>query len=81
MRTFRTSAYALHNLETATGLKFVVTTDPSVGHLRDVLKKLYATIYVPTVVRNPLYKPGQPIECPRFAARVDSFFSGLPMFS
>src|SRR5690349_14280670 len=57
--SYSTSTYKLHYFETATGLKFVITTDPKVPSLQQYLSKLYSEIYVEYVTKNPLYKLGE----------------------
>jgi len=42
--------------ETPTNIKFVMTTDPDVGDMRETLKNIYKNIYVEFVVKNPLQK-------------------------
>jgi hypothetical protein len=77
----KTKAFTLHHFETATGLHFVVNSDPATDDLRPHLQHIYASIYVPTVVRNPLYKMNTPIECARFAASLDAYVSTIPNFA
>jgi len=50
----KSNVYKLHFLETASGLKIVLTTDPSVGDLNEVLKYIFSKIYVEKVSKNPL---------------------------
>jgi hypothetical protein len=50
---FTTSNYKIHYLETLTGLRFVLTTDPSVQRATDTLLQLYK-LYVEYLVKNPL---------------------------
>jgi hypothetical protein len=59
-RSFTTTTYKMHYLETPSGLKFVLTTDPSVGHLDDHLAHVYAALFVELVAKNPAYSPGDP---------------------
>ncbi|EGD77244.1 hypothetical protein PTSG_08336 [Salpingoeca rosetta] len=53
-RSYKTATYKLHCFETPTGLKFVMCTDLSVGNIDRDLEHIFAHIYVPHVVRNPL---------------------------
>ncbi|ORX40415.1 putative trafficking protein particle complex subunit [Piromyces finnis] len=52
--SYKTNAYKLHYYETASGLKFVVCTDPRSPNLQDMLHQIYRDIYVEYVVKNPL---------------------------
>jgi trafficking protein particle complex subunit 1 len=46
----RTSGYTLHHFETASGLRFVLNSDNSIGDLRASLRHIYSGIWVrPTV--------------------------------
>lgn len=76
--SYKTSAYKLHFLETATGLKFVLTTDTTVGSLQDTLWHIYSSIYVDNVVRNPHCTPGAWISSELFATELDSYVAELP---
>jgi trafficking protein particle complex subunit 1 len=75
---FPISVYKLHYLESATGLRFVLITDPAVGDMRDALLQIYTNIFVECVARNPLYQFGQPITSDLFASRVHAFLSATP---
>jgi len=44
----------LHYYESASGLKFVVCTDPRTPNLQNMLHQIYRDIYVEYVVKNPL---------------------------
>ncbi|KAH9312325.1 hypothetical protein KI387_027360, partial [Taxus chinensis] len=57
--SFRTNTYKLSLMETPSGIKIILVTDPRTADLRDALKDIY-NIYVDYVVKNPLYTPGQP---------------------
>ncbi|KAJ3219540.1 TRAPP subunit bet5 [Dinochytrium kinnereticum] len=52
--SFKTNVYKLHYFETASGMKFVMTTDPDSETMREVLRQIFASIYVEFVVKNPL---------------------------
>ncbi|ORX75423.1 Sybindin-like protein [Anaeromyces robustus] len=53
--SYKTNSYKLHYYETASGLKFVVCSDPRTPNLQDMLHQIYRDIYVEYVVKNPLY--------------------------
>lgn len=79
---FVTDVYALHYFETATGLRFVLTTSRDFGG-RDMvrhLREIYSDIYVEYAVKNPLYVQGTPITAPFFLQRLDSYVRSLPCF-
>lgn len=78
--SYGTSKYKLHFFETATGLKFVLNTDTSVGSLTDTLRNVYSKIYVEFVVRNPLCKTGEWITSELFTSELDSYIKSLPFF-
>jgi len=64
---YKTNAYKLHFFETPTNIKFVMTTDPDIGDMRETLKNIYKNIYVEYVVKNPLQKINESIKCELFA--------------
>eukprot|EP00244_Chara_vulgaris_P009615 TRINITY_DN4151_c0_g1_i2.p1 TRINITY_DN4151_c0_g1~~TRINITY_DN4151_c0_g1_i2.p1 ORF type:complete len:155 (-),score=8.92 TRINITY_DN4151_c0_g1_i2:281-745(-) len=77
-RSFRTNTYKLNFMESPSGIKLVLITEPRVGDLRDTLRHIYNNIYVEYVVKNPLYTPGQPFRCELFSMALDSYLSKLP---
>eukprot|EP01102_Stenamoeba_stenopodia_P020591 TRINITY_DN809_c0_g1_i1.p1 TRINITY_DN809_c0_g1~~TRINITY_DN809_c0_g1_i1.p1 ORF type:complete len:154 (-),score=22.49 TRINITY_DN809_c0_g1_i1:64-525(-) len=77
---FKTSTYKLHLFETASGLKFILITDPSIGDMKEQLRTIY-NIYVQYVAKNPLYKPSDPIDCELFITNFQKFVQSLPSFS
>lgn len=71
MRKFQTSSYIFHYLESASGVKIIVTTDLSVQDLQQQLWDIYA-LYSKAVVQNPNWQVDDCIEIPAFASGVDS---------
>ena len=72
-----TSAYKLHYFETASGLRFVMTTDLAAADMREPLRNIYSHIYVETLVKNPLWCPGEPISCPLFTNSIERYIGTL----
>ncbi|KAJ3195933.1 TRAPP subunit bet5 [Irineochytrium annulatum] len=52
--SYKTSVYKLHYFESASSVKFVLTTDPDCENMREVLRQIYAGIYVEYVVKTVL---------------------------
>ncbi|CAK9215903.1 unnamed protein product [Sphagnum troendelagicum] len=75
--SFRTNTYKLSFMESPSGIKLILITDPRMGDLRDALKYIYSNIYVEYVVKNPLYTPGQPFKCELFNATLDQYVKTL----
>jgi hypothetical protein len=48
--------FALPRRGTLQGKRFILVTDPSVGDLKEELRKIYSTIFVEYVIKNPLFK-------------------------
>ncbi|CAL8470891.1 g10433 [Coccomyxa elongata] len=71
-RSFRTNNYKLHFLESPSGIKIVLNTDPNAGDLRDNLSYIYG-LYVEYVMKNPLYTPGEPFKCELFLRNLFQF--------
>ena len=78
--SYRTPTYKLHCYETATRLRFVLLTDPSVADLRDTLREIYSKVYVEFVAKNPLQPMGVPITCQKFIMNLDRFIRSLNYF-
>jgi len=72
-----TNAYKLHYFETASGLRFVITTDPASTDMRDTLRYIYSNFYVECLVKNPLWQPGEPITCPLFTQSLERYIAAL----
>jgi trafficking protein particle complex subunit 1 len=75
LHTIRTDAFALHHFESASGIMFIMNTDPAVEDLYLTLKHIYSQIYIECVSRNPLYQhtPDSPVNCPLFVKKLDEF--------
>lgn len=76
--SYSTSKYKLHYFESATGLKFVLNTDVSVGSLSNELWHVYSTIYVEYVTKNPLIELGEKITSELFTTTLDAYIQSLP---
>jgi len=76
-QNYTTSTYKLHYFETATGLKFVLCTDPKTQSLATELRQIYSDYYVEYLSKNPLYQLGTPITCSLFLHSLDSYIKGL----
>lgn len=72
-----TSTYRIHYFETASGVRFVLTTDLSATDMREALRHIYSQIYVENLTKNPLYTPGEPISCPLFTQTLERYMSSL----
>lgn len=80
-QSFSTSSYKLHHIETPSGYRFLITSDVSTGDLREVLKKIYAELFVDLVLKNPGYSLGSDFKSDAFAAAVDKFIRSQAFFS
>ncbi|PAV60008.1 hypothetical protein WR25_18054 [Diploscapter pachys] len=70
VRHFRTSSYKLTYIDTPTGLRMALNTDPYAAGIPELMKQIYR-IYVDTVLRNPLLDTSEKIESELFASRLD----------
>jgi len=71
VRTIRTGTYAIHHLETETGVRFVLMTDPSFPDGRATLDHIYRDLYIPKVVQNPCASPGSDVTAAAFLDGLD----------
>jgi len=82
--SFSTSVYKLHFLETISGIRFVLLSDPSAPSLRPALRQLYAGPFIDHVIRNPFItsidssRTGRGIDNDAFRAAVESFIRSAP---
>ncbi|KAH8334721.1 hypothetical protein KR074_008073 [Drosophila pseudoananassae] len=77
---YKTNRYALHYLETPSGLKFVLNTDTAAINVKELLQQLYAKVWVEYVVRDPLWTPGTVVTSELFQAKLDEFVKQSPIF-
>lgn len=75
LHTIRTDSFALHHFESASGIMFILNTDPGTEDLYQTLNQIYSQIFIECVCRNPLYQhtPDTPIKCPLFVKKLDEF--------
>ncbi|GAB4821347.1 hypothetical protein N2152v2_008393 [Parachlorella kessleri] len=76
-QSFKTSNYKLHFFESPSGVKFVLTTDPSVGTLTEQLQYIYSTLYLDYVMKNPLYTPGEPFLFEPFSSGLNKYMRAV----
>jgi hypothetical protein len=72
-QSFRTARYTLNFFETPSGIIFAVNTDSPLQ--RTHMWHIYSNIYVPYVVRNPLYEMGETITAIKFKATLDDYIA------
>ncbi|EDW59211.1 trafficking protein particle complex subunit 1 [Drosophila novamexicana] len=77
---YKTNRYALHYLETPSGLKFVLNTDTAAINVKELLQQLYAKVWVEYVVRDPLWTPGTVVTSELFQSKLDEFIKQSPIF-
>ncbi|XP_073820481.1 blocked early in transport 5 [Musca autumnalis] len=77
---YKTNKYALHYLETPSGLKFVLNTDTNATNVKELLQQIYSKIWVEYVVRDPLWIPGTPVTSELFQSKLDEFIKQSPIF-
>ncbi|KAL6771808.1 BET5 [Auxenochlorella protothecoides x Auxenochlorella symbiontica] len=80
-RSFRTDKYKLHFMESPSGIKFVLTTDPSVGDMTTALHHIYSVPFVNQVLKNPLYVPGEPFLFESFASALNKYMRTLGLLT
>ena len=69
-RSFSTNKYKYSLFETPTGLRFIIITSVDDNDYTDVLKYIYANIYLEYVNRNPLYEKDSVITFPIFREKL-----------
>ncbi|KAH8247795.1 hypothetical protein KR038_010037 [Drosophila bunnanda] len=77
---YKTNRYALHYLETPSGLKFVLNTDTTAINVKELLQQLYSKVWVEFVVRDPLWTPGTVVSSELFQSKLDEFVKQSPIF-
>eukprot|EP00897_Mesotaenium_endlicherianum_P005764 jgi/Mesen1/5215/ME000258S04309 len=75
--SFRTNTYKLTYMETPSGMKLILVSDPKSADMREPLRYIYNNLYVEYVVKNPLYTPGEPFRCELFTKGLDNYVKTL----
>jgi len=78
-RSIATDTYKLHFLDSPTGIRIALVTEPSAGDLRAAMRHIYENLYAQMVMRNPEYEPGAAIKCENFCRELDRYVGGLPV--
>ncbi|GAM29007.1 hypothetical protein SAMD00019534_121830, partial [Acytostelium subglobosum LB1] len=78
---FKTTTYKLHFYETLSSVKFIILTDPNTPDLRDELKKVYSTVFIDYVIKNPLYEPNSIIKCELFITHLNQMIKQIPYYN
>ncbi len=80
---FATDSYACHYLEVPTGYRFVLTTDHNISamDMKPIMWHIYSELFVNCALKNPLYKPGTPIDSIGFINAIDSLIKSLPQYN
>ncbi|CAN6477159.1 unnamed protein product [Victoria cruziana] len=74
--SFSTNTYKLSFMETPSGIKIILVTDPKTSDLREPLRNIY-NLFVEYVVKNPLCVPGNPIRSDLFNTALDQYVRNL----
>lgn len=80
VRNFRTSAYKMNYMETATGLKMVLNTDPDAAGIPELLRTVYQ-VFVETVLKNPLCDTTREVDSSMFQTKVDELIRSHPCYT
>jgi len=79
---YTTPQYKLHSFDTASGYRFVLTTDSGVPDQQDCLRHIYSELFVEHVIKNPLYQLGEDVStCSVFLSKMRSFMQTRPFFA
>jgi len=70
----------MNYMETQTGLKLVLNTDPDAIGIDDLIRAIFQ-LYVDNVLRNPMIDTSQKIESELFHSRVDQLIRGHPCYT
>lgn len=73
---YRTNKYALHMMETLSGLKFVLNTSPAATGVLEFLQQYYLKIWVEYATSNFLWPGGTGIQSDLFKSKSNEFIRG-----
>uniref|UniRef100_A0A915CMF0 Trafficking protein particle complex subunit n=1 Tax=Ditylenchus dipsaci TaxID=166011 RepID=A0A915CMF0_9BILA len=75
VQNYKTSCYRMNYMETATGLKIVLNTDPDADGIPQLLHAVFQ-IYIETVLKNPFVDTSQKIQSDIFHSKIDEAVRG-----
>lgn len=70
-----TDKFRLTCFQTLTGTKFLLFTDPDMGNIDAVMKKIYE-LYADYVMKNPFYQLEMPVRCEAFDRHLGGWLRG-----
>lgn len=82
--SYKTSTYSLHLLETPSGYKFILLSDPNTDSMKFVLRQIYSGPFIEYVARNPLMDMDSKehgIDNEHFRNAVDRLMRNLSVFN
>jgi len=59
------------------GLALTRNQPTAAGDMREVLRHIYADVFVEHLVKNPLWVAEEPITCATFVRDIDAYLGGL----
>lgn len=71
--------YKLHYMESLSGLRFALTTDPGINDCQAVLRHIYE-LYVEYVLKNGFCTMGEVIDNKLFITQTQQYITSLPYF-
>lgn len=71
IETLEADTFTLHCLQTLTGIKFIVITEPGLNNVDLLLKKIYE-LYADYALKNPFYALEMPIRCELFDQKLQA---------
>lgn len=84
LKSFSTSTFRIHFMETLSNLKFVLITDNLIDNLQQILWELYSNYFLNNVTLNPLspvdFKETDKITNKNFINQTDQYLRSLPIF-
>ena len=66
------SDFRLQCFQTATGIKFLLFTEPQQPNIETTMRRIYE-LYSDYVMKNPFYTVEMPIRCEKFDRGLDGF--------
>ncbi|RAQ56292.1 sybindin-like family protein [Aspergillus flavus] len=75
LESLETDKFRLTCFQTLTGTKFLLFTDPMMGNIDVVMKKVYE-LYADYVMKNPFYQLEMPVRCEAFDRHLAGWLRG-----
>uniref|UniRef100_A0A0K0EZ18 Trafficking protein particle complex subunit n=1 Tax=Strongyloides venezuelensis TaxID=75913 RepID=A0A0K0EZ18_STRVS len=79
LKSYTTNSYKMFYLETLTGYKLLLNTDPDATGIHDLLQTIYKS-FSDIIVSNGLIDPNDKVNCDEFESTINQLITSHPSY-